>query len=687
MSMTAESESGVYTNNASLICKSLWCEPCVWKSFQYWIKKDGNMFIMHSVYYKRKWKNATPFWKDFWQFTLFLYNFSVFYWVVIMPKFRRQKISSGAINIDDDIISPNTLRSEKISIHTDDEADQHQPIVKWKKIIISKKEHLPQVERHTEDRYGEDRYNHGFIDRDGDIYVSSHDLESKHRTPKIRHESSFSLFIRSFFSWMWVFATIVVASIFISRMLGGAYWSWIQSFFAPIFVNNTETQEKTWFFDNLSLPNILKDLPPVSKFANTTFLVVGIGGAGHDGGNLTDSIQIIHLADKPDHATLVSIPRDLYVSMSNLGLGNPAKINELYARSLKLHNGDKELALWDLSKKITEITGQQIDHVALIDFSWFIQFIDLIGGIEIDVPKSIVDMSYPDNNYGYQVFRINAGKQILDGKTALKYVRSRHSTGDFDRSVRQQLVLQAIRDKVFSVDTLSSPSKIQDLYDSLKEHVWTDLDVTDLGFLAVRAKDVHRDAIYATNINESCYGLNMACQAGGLLYTPNRDLTAGAWTLLPQGATLTQVSKYEYITQFITKIFAQSSILSSDYRIRMYTTQSAMAQAYTLRQALIRSGYQFDQETLKQLRTPKTTSTWSISDSIPWFDKNGFEKSVIVVLPTASDAMKKVAEYLSQDTHLPVIEWDISNFPWYDGVWSVPDISILLAPGYKFSLE
>lgn len=687
MSMTAESESGVYTNNASLICKSLWCEPCVWKSFQYWIKKDGNMFIIHSVYYKRKWKNATPFWKDFWQFTLFLYNFSVFYWVVIMPKFRRQKISSGAINIDDDIISPNTLRSEKISIHTDDEADQHQPIVKWKKIIISKKEHLPQVERHTEDRYGEDRYNHGFIDRDGDIYVSSHDLESKHRTPKIRHESSFSLFIRSFFSWMWVFATIVVASIFISRMLGGAYWSWIQSFFAPIFVNNIETQEKTWFFDNLSLPNILKDLPPVSKFANTTFLVVGIGGAGHDGGNLTDSIQIIHLADKPDHATLVSIPRDLYVSMSNLGLGNPAKINELYARSLKLHNGDKELALWDLSKKITEITGQQIDHVALIDFSWFIQFIDLIGGIEIDVPKSIVDMSYPDNNYGYQVFRINAGKQILDGKTALKYVRSRHSTSDFDRSVRQQLVLQAIRDKVFSVDTLTSPSKIQDLYDSLKEHVWTDLDVTDLGFLAVRAKDVHRDAIYATNINESCYALNMACQAGGLLYTPNRDLTAGAWTLLPQGATLTQVSKYEYITQFITKIFAQSSILSSDYRIRMYTTQSAMAQAYTLRQALIRSGYQFDQETLKQLRTPKTTSTWSISDSIPWFDKNGFEKSVIVVLPTASDAMKKVAEYLSQDTHLPVIEWDISNFPWYDGVWSVPDISILLAPGYKFSLE
>lgn len=98
-------------------------------------------------------------------------------------------------------------------------------------------------------------------------------------------------------------------------------------------------------------------------------MVVGIGGAGHDGGNLTDSIQIVHIADKPDSATLVSIPRDLYVNMSNLGLGAPAKINELYSRSLKLHDGDKGLALGDLSKKITEITGQKIDHVALIDFS------------------------------------------------------------------------------------------------------------------------------------------------------------------------------------------------------------------------------------------------------------------------------------------------------------------------------
>lgn len=158
-------------------------------------------------------------------------------------------------------------------------------------------------------------------------------------------------------------------SLFASRMLGGAYWASVQSFFAPIFVANIDPQEKTGFFQNLSIPQILKDLPPVSKFANTTFLVVGIGGAGHDGGNLTDSIQVINIADKPDHATLVSIPRDLYINMSNLGLGNSAKINELYARSLKLHNGDKELALGDLSKKITEITGQKIDHVALIDFS------------------------------------------------------------------------------------------------------------------------------------------------------------------------------------------------------------------------------------------------------------------------------------------------------------------------------
>jgi anionic cell wall polymer biosynthesis LytR-Cps2A-Psr (LCP) family protein len=79
----------------------------------------------------------------------------------------------------------------------------------------------------------------------------------------------------------------------------------------------------------------------------------------------------------------------------------------------------------------------------------------------VDNPSAILDREYPDNNWGYQTFRLPAGKQTLDGATALKFVRSRHSTSDFDRSLRQQLVIAAIKDKLFSLDALTSPTKLQ----------------------------------------------------------------------------------------------------------------------------------------------------------------------------------------------------------------------------------
>lgn len=65
-----------------------------------------------------------------------------------------------------------------------------------------KKEHLSHANKNSEDDYGDDRYHHGFIDKKDHIYISSHDLETKHHTNSVRHESSFSVFMRSFFLWM-----------------------------------------------------------------------------------------------------------------------------------------------------------------------------------------------------------------------------------------------------------------------------------------------------------------------------------------------------------------------------------------------------------------------------------------------------------------------------------------------------
>ncbi|HCB51466.1 TPA: hypothetical protein DEP21_02725 [Patescibacteria group bacterium] len=71
---------------------------------------------------------------------------------------------------------------------------------------------------------------------------------------------------------------------------------------------------------------------------------------------------------------------------------------------------------------------------------------DTLSGVTIDVPKTIHDTTYPDQNMGYMTFHVNSGINTFDGKTALMYARSRHSTSDFDRSLRQQQIVQAVID-------------------------------------------------------------------------------------------------------------------------------------------------------------------------------------------------------------------------------------------------
>ncbi len=88
-----------------------------------------------------------------------------------------------------------------------------------------------------------------------------------------------------------------------------------------------------------------------------------------------------------------------------------------------------------------------------VDFQAVIDFVDLMGGVVVEVPERIEDPSYPDNCYGYDPFTIDAGLQRLDGATALKYARTRATFGgDVDRAGRQQQVINAVRDQAIQLD-------------------------------------------------------------------------------------------------------------------------------------------------------------------------------------------------------------------------------------------
>lgn len=205
-----------------------------------------------------------------------------------------------------------------------------------------------------------------------------------------------------------------------------------------------------------------------------TMAIVGVGGENHPGGTLTDSIQVISLDTLNSSATLTSIPRDLYVTAN----GTRSKINAVYTYAERKKKGSGGVAL---KEAISNVLGTKVTNYALIDFSGIEKIVDALGGIEVDVPKAINDPLYPaPDMFHYDPFSIRAGLQTLDGKTALKYVRSRKTTSDFDRSERQQLVIAAIKKKAMSLGVLTNPAKLTSLREALGSHFRTDLQTTDI---------------------------------------------------------------------------------------------------------------------------------------------------------------------------------------------------------------
>lgn len=274
---------------------------------------------------------------------------------------------------------------------------------------------------------------------------------------------------------------------------------------------------------------------PMDDRGHTNILLLGQGDAA--GEDLTDTIMIASLDAANHNAVLLSLPRDLYfLHFNNL---EPGKLNTVY-RDLKARYkrkmDDKEASLEALKGLASEI-GSALDidlhGIVKVDFEGFVKAVDAIGGVQVDVPRDIVDTAYPTENYGYQTFSINAGPQLLDGETALKYVRTRHTTSDFDRSARQQQVLSAIVDTVRDEGLLKKARTILALQDIVSEHVEMTLDIGQILGLAKAGAEINRSDIISMQLSDRNALYGEVIEAGGFLYTPPRDLFDGASVLLP----------------------------------------------------------------------------------------------------------------------------------------------------------
>lgn len=256
-------------------------------------------------------------------------------------------------------------------------------------------------------------------------------------------------------------------------------------------------------------------------------ILAGIGGEGHDGPLLTDTLIVASVKPSTHQAGLFSIPRDLVVNLAGYGY---RKINNAYPFGVDRDGPDGGRAL--LQTSIETVIGDTVDYFVLVDFAGFEKVIDDLGGIDVTVEQSFVDRSFPTDNHGYQTITFTAGPQHFDGRTALNFVRSRHGSNgensDFARSKRQQLVLVALREKIFSFGTLLNPIALGHALETLGDHVTTTFEPWEALRLSSLVKVVDRDAFGLRGLDASTDGLlHVTTGTDGAYLLESNDATWG----------------------------------------------------------------------------------------------------------------------------------------------------------------
>jgi len=251
-------------------------------------------------------------------------------------------------------------------------------------------------------------------------------------------------------------------------------------------------------------PNLLKG----EGDGRINILVLGIGGIGHEAPDLTDTIMVASIDPVSHKTALLSIPRDLWVTVPGHG---SMKINAVYETGKYKYLGKQDPSNTDqkaveagfalADKTIEDVIGIPIHYHTLVNFRAFQQAVDTVGGISVNVPERLYDPTMAWQNGGNPILA-EAGQQQFNGTKALMYVRSRYTTSDFARSQRQRAVIVALQQKIFTLGTFSDPLKLTQLMDAFGNNVVADLSISDLTRLYQLTKDVDPNTIQSVGLTD-----------------------------------------------------------------------------------------------------------------------------------------------------------------------------------------
>ena len=211
---------------------------------------------------------------------------------------------------------------------------------------------------------------------------------------------------------------------------------------------------------------------------------------------LTDTMMVASLDPVGKTVSLLFVPRDLVDTP--LGDGNVfgPKLNSLLAYADAHRDQFPKGGTRTLEDAIGALLGVPIHYYARIDFVGFIDMVDAVGGVDVDVAKGFQDPGYDGFGFGKRGWSITAGPHHLDGPNALAYARSRKAAGesDFTRATRQQQILVALRDKVTSGGNLLF--QLPGLLDAVGRTIRSDVPVDKLPALAAIMEEIsHRNVV------------------------------------------------------------------------------------------------------------------------------------------------------------------------------------------------
>ena len=293
-------------------------------------------------------------------------------------------------------------------------------------------------------------------------------------------------------------AVLLVPYIYsLARSLGSAETG---IFGLPLLAGSSAAIEGEISVENLQNTDLGIPLPePWDGAERITILMMGLDyrdWSADLGPSRTDTMILFTIDPLTKTAGMLSIPRDLWTVIPGF---SPNKINTAYyfGELYNVPGGGPALAM----KTVEQTIGVPIDYYAQVDFNTFINFIDLLGGVKIDVPSAITidplgSDTIPKN--------LEPGRQTLNGILTLAYARERHAPGgDFARSQRQQQIVIGIRDRILEYNLL--PGLIANagaIYNELSAGIDTNIPLDDLLRIIVLAIQIDLNDIQRGVIGE-----------------------------------------------------------------------------------------------------------------------------------------------------------------------------------------